>query len=534
MKYKTAISPAKGFFISLLSIILFLSFSACSNGDDDKSENPPSSGVPTAGETGGSLPLAITVNKPDGSVVVVTDTVNYISITQAAEGTELILHFTPPTSTAEKAYAIDEIHITKDSDGSAVEPGPKLEDSDGKNSCYKILMPDSAITITLTCKEVSYHKVNIADFDTTKASQITGSVVGEVYEAISKVRIGQKIKLAVKLANQTVGVETVSLKDSAGNDVTYKEDYSDSRYGCYYYCTFEMPDSDVNFAVTFKSVSLYEIELRQADGCTMELNSTLTTYRAGVEVKVFVDIAVGYELNGLSAVDNVGNPVSVSKIENPLSMPEYYECCYSFVMPESNVTLSSSCTQLTTCTITAVQPVNGSISFTDAALNNPQNLNSLGVPGSTITLYVYPNEDYELDSFTVTDSDGGTVSFGKTEQAVGWTNHHYVVTFVMPEKSVVVAASFKQYVHNIFILPDITGGTVTSSAATAKAGDTITLTLNPASGYKVQIAAYDILYQAGPGTQCPVEVNLSEDQKSCTFEMPKGNVTVQGIFVLNQ
>ena len=220
-------SSLKFVFTALLSFMLILSFNTCSDGGDEKSENSPVSGLPESGGTDDALPLAITINKPEGSSVVVKDTVNYTAITKAKTGTELLLQFSPPAGTTEKAYAIDEIHITKDSDGSAVELGTKLDDSDGKNYFYKITMPDSAITITLTCREVSYHQVNIADFDTTKASQITGSVIGEVYENISKVKLGQKIQLAVKLASQTVGVETVSLKDSLGNDVGFKSDYSD-------------------------------------------------------------------------------------------------------------------------------------------------------------------------------------------------------------------------------------------------------------------------------------------------------------------
>ena len=49
MKCKTTTDLAKAFFISLLSFMMIFSFIACSDGDDEKTENPPVSGVATSG-----------------------------------------------------------------------------------------------------------------------------------------------------------------------------------------------------------------------------------------------------------------------------------------------------------------------------------------------------------------------------------------------------------------------------------------------------------------------------------------------------
>lgn len=135
--------------------------------------------------------------------------------------------------------------------------------------------------------------------------------------------------------------------------------------------------------------------------------------------------------------------------------------------------------------------------------------------GATVTVTAKANDGYVVsdDTVTVTAQDGTKVAVTKG------TNGRF--TFKMPAQDVTVTATFKKDTTTP-VEPDKTytvtvdttvNGTVTADKATAKAGETVTLTVTPATGYELDTLTVN--GQAVTGT---------------TFVMPAANVTVAATF----
>ena len=128
------------------------------------------------------------------------------------------------------------------------------------------------------------------------------------------------------------------------------------------------------------------------------------------------------------------------------------------------------------------------------------------VAGETITLTVSPNEGFELDSLSVKDSDGHTITL---------TNN----TFTMPESNVSVTASFKTVIKYYSIsVNSCENGSVTSNKSSATSGETITLTVSPNEGFELDSLS---VKDSGGHT-----IALTNN----TFTMPESNVSVTASF----
>ena len=124
--------------------------------------------------------------------------------------------------------------------------------------------------------------------------------------------------------------------------------------------------------------------------------------------------------------------------------------------------------------------------------------------GDTVTLTVTPATGYELGTLTYTMGSGSPVNIANNQ-------------FTMPAGNVTVSATFKQIDYNIN-KATMTNGDVTTPA-TANYGDTVTLTVTPATGYKLAT----LTVKQG---ETAVEVTNN------SFTMPAGNVTVSATFTL--
>ena len=137
-------------------------------------------------------------------------------------------------------------------------------------------------------------------------------------------------------------------------------------------------------------------------------------------------------------------------------------------------------------------------------------------PGQTITITVTPEEGYELDTLTVTAG----------EESVPVSNNQ----FKMPASDVTISATFKEDTpdepelekHEVRITP-VTHGDVVSDKAAAAAGETVTITVDPDSGYRLA----DLTVKDSSGTE--LELKYIGNGKY-TFEMPEGAVTVDADF----
>ena len=129
------------------------------------------------------------------------------------------------------------------------------------------------------------------------------------------------------------------------------------------------------------------------------------------------------------------------------------------------------------------------------------------IAGETVTLNVSPAENYALESITVTDADGGSVTVENNQ-------------FTMPAKAVTVSATFKYAPKYNITVNDSENGSVSADMQTATAGTTVTLTVTPADDYSLDA----VTVNSGA-----VEVTKVNDT-TYTFVMPDEEVTVNATF----
>lgn|GEM_PF-4460929 len=405
--------------------------------------------------------------------------------------------------------------------------------------CYTFTMPKSDVTVSVEfMAEGTKYKVSthIAAGYTWSYGGTEPAFNGDTYgETVYSAGKTVSFYAYAGTSSQGVVLDSISAVDASGNKVELtssgKESVDEWNGDINYPYSFVMPESDVTITVSFKSVTRYSITFPSDISDKANISVSKPTFASGrtanfwegLELTVFVEPkSAMYSVKKISASAN-GSDIELTKSET--------QEAYTFVMPAGNVTFSAEFDELPTNKITATQPEKGGINIEEGRTS--RNIDTLGVPGSKIEVWLYPDDDYELDTLLIKDSDGNDVSFEKKEYASGYTNHHYRASFTMPEKDVSISATFKAIVHTITIADSITGGTVSASPKTAVAGDKITLTFAPNDGYKVMIASYDVSYRWGGtyGGQSPVTVTLSEDKKTGTFTMPQYDVTVEGIFV---
>ena len=132
---------------------------------------------------------------------------------------------------------------------------------------------------------------------------------------------------------------------------------------------------------------------------------------------------------------------------------------------------------------------------------------TLAKKGDTVNLTVTPDSGYELEKLTVQGADG--------DIAVNGTS------FTMPDSDVTVTATFKvkaPTTYKVKVNPS-TNGTVSANPVPAKAGDTVTLTVSPKEGFKLN----QLTVKDGNGKNISVTNNQ--------FTMPASDVTVDATFV---
>ena len=177
----------------------------------------------------------------------------------------------------------------------------------------------------------------------------------------------------------------------------------------------------------------------------------------------------------------------------------------SFVMPNKNVYIGASFKEtITLYNVSASETQNGKIQFS-ANGSDPQD-SCKAAKGTTVTIFVLPNEGYEIDALAA--------SAGGNELTINGS------AFAMPEADVTVSATFKPVIKTYTVaIGTMTGGSVTASPGTSVAAGT-TVTLNPTadSGY-----VFDSLtVKDASGNDVLTQRNA--------FRMPQSDVTVSAVF----
>ena len=228
-----------------------------------------------------------------------------------------------------------------------------------------------------------------------------------------------------------------------------------------------------------------------------DANGSVTVPASAIEgetVTLTITPEVGYELDELTVTyeDADGVTQNVIVTDN------------AFTMPAFAVTVTATFQQATeTYTVTVDENIaNGTV------VVNPTTYTA----GQTVALAVTPADGYVLDQLTVTNTATGEP-----------VNVHEDYSFTMPEGDVTVTATFKK----VYTIIAISWGAGTVDVpASAAAGDTVTVTFTPDSGYVLfEQEAFD------PNNSSDyVELIPGEDEYTFTFQMPAHNVQVNGDF----
>ena len=327
----------------------------------------------------------------------------------------------------------------------------------------KFTMPGTNVTVTATFKKSGF-KVNI------------GTVAnGTVTADASSAEMGKTVMLSIKPADG-YELDTLLVKDASGNMITVNDG------------KFTMPASNVTVTATFK-ITKYLVEISTPVNGSVSVNPD--KYAKDATVSLVVEPATGYELDKLTVKD-----VSTNKNITVTGT--------TFKMPASKVIVTATF-KLSTYGITITAPTNGTVKANV----------SKAKMGDEVTLTITPKSGYELEKLTVKDAAGKEVVVADNK-------------FTMPASNVTVTASFRVPPVVYTLTKDaIANGTVTvkngsNEVTSAKNGDTITLTIAPATGYELKkLTVKDALN---------TDVAVTGTGNTRTFTMPASNVTIAATF----
>ncbi|MBR6763385.1 MAG: hypothetical protein IKM13_06505 [Clostridia bacterium] len=261
-------------------------------------------------------------------------------------------------------------------------------------------------------------------------------------------------------------VKSVSVTTSGGDSVSVSSDGNSH--------TFKMPGSAVTVSATFGAKD-YAVSKGDIKNGSVTIDKT--SAKKGDTITVTATPADGYE-----------NPtVTVSGV----TVTDAGNGKFTFTMPASDVTVNASFSAKT-YTISKGETANGSFAVASTAKT-----------GDTVTVTTTPKDGYEVSKITVS---------GATVKDAGGGKY----TFTMPASNVTVNVTFGAKAYKI-TKDDVKNGSI-SVAASAKTGETVTVTVTPAAGYDI-----------GKVTASGATLTNAGDGKY-TFVMPASDVKISASF----
>lgn len=287
--------------------------------------------------------------------------------------------------------------------------------------------------------------------------------------------------------------------------------------------TFTMPDGDVTISVT-KDAKTYEVKVADANKDTLKITSPeadLDKVAEGTSVTVVATPKDGYTLTADGVVVTYGDNQTLK------ATPDTEKAnTYTFAMPAGDATVSAVFEEVKKYNVTVAGTVeNGTVGV------EPKTAAAKDV----VTVTVTPNTNFKYTdgSLKATYTDGGTKKEINDFKAVDGKENTY--TFEMPAADVTVSAAFepvKVETYSVTINPS-DNGTVTADKTTdLKAGETVTLTVEPADNMYTlaQLEENGLVIKAGENTDVPY--TAGEKPNTYTFEMPAADVTVTAKFTI--
>ena len=244
--------------------------------------------------------------------------------------------------------------------------------------------------------------------------------------------------------------------------------------------TFTMPAQDVTVSASFTELPPETYSITVTGGTATVNGSPVTSAPAGTTITITANTPdTGYQVSSISVNDG---SISTSGSGN----------IRTFQMPANSVTVSVSFSQIT-YSITKAPASNGTISVSSGETY-----------GSTVTVNLSPATGYQLGTVTVNNGSVSVSGTGNTK------------TFTMPACDVTVSATFTPIDYSVSV-PATSNGTVTADKQTAHIGDTVTLTIAPLGGYKLDSISATGATISGTGT-------------TRTFTMPAADVVIEATF----
>ncbi len=454
--------------------------------------------------------VELTVNFAKIEYSVHTDTVQNGAITIQQQNPVYVndqISFTVQPLTG---YKIQTVTVTQ-----TVQNLQETNNADGSRT-YTFLMPAGDVSISADFTPKTYN----IEYDTpAEGGAITTTTASAEYNSPVTITVTEE---------EGWHLTTLKYTDEDHNEHTISGDH-----------TFTMPASKIRINATFAKTQ-YIITVKHGTEGHIHVNKE--SANTGETIFITQDIHKGYELDTLE--------VKEDKAETPITVTSN-----QFTMPDDNVTITATFKKID-YDVKLGTSKNGTVTVS----TNTAQL------GDTVTVTATPDEGYEFNYYNVTTDSGEHLKVNDDE------------TFTMTYDNVTVTAEFSRKLHTVTYtingkgidqqhiyhgddatnpkLPYIagyictsewdndgknivadrtinaeytlvpqtqpTGGSV-SIPENAKAGETVTATATPDSGYVVD----KIIVKDKDGN----EITITQNGNTATFIMPAGGVTITATFI---
>ena len=349
---------------------------------------------------------------------------------------------------------------------------------------YSFAMPNAAVTINGEFELIPY---------TTNEGVPASITGGGITTSPANATMGTEVTVTLVPATG-YQPKTLTIKDSTGTAIAYTPAFSANNLTY----KFIMPAGNVTYEVEFEKIPHDVSAPGAVTGGTITTPGVTT---AGIDDTVTVSVQpdTGYRLKSLSYNDGDDHVIDITTAP------------YTFTMPNAVVTISGEFEKIPHTITISGNPANGSITMNPARA-------TAGID-DTVTVSAVPAAGYKVKTLNYTPAGGSATALTATATAD-------LYSFTMPNAAVTISGEFEleTYTTNSGIPASITGGSLSTSPANAKMGDTVTLTLTPDTGYRPK----SLTIKENINNQA---VNYSPEFSSSvtqyTFVMPAGNVTYE-------
>lgn len=272
--------------------------------------------------------------------------------------------------------------------------------------------------------------------------------------------------------------------------------------------TFEMPKNNVTISASFTKIT-YTITVDAEQTSFIQLDQETSGFEEMVTGKV-IQIPEGQIVDQVMVTDENEKSFPAAILDDKQS--------FQFSMPASSVTIKVVFKE----DVPSVEPIEYVITIFDTEHGSVMADCATAQEGQKVILTVTPDEGYHLEGLTLSSKEGKT--------PIEAVDGEY--SFLMPASNVEILSTFAQdapvqpeepTLHPITVSPVTDGhGKVTVDRVSAKAGDTVTLTVIPDEGYELET----LKIATADGTEVP----LTRDAYS--FIMPDSPITISAVFRL--